>query len=105
MRERGKGRIINIASIAGKGYRGTSNVAYAGSKGAVIAMTRIGAVQLAPYQINVNAICPGETRTRLVEEILAQIRSRLGLRKTLREQTTSALLAGALDPEDRRIRP
>ncbi|MDE0824798.1 MAG: SDR family NAD(P)-dependent oxidoreductase, partial [Dehalococcoidia bacterium] len=37
------GRIINIASIAGKGYAGTSNVAYAASKGAVISMTHIAA--------------------------------------------------------------
>ena len=35
------GRIVNIASIAGKGYSGTSNAAYAASKGAVISMTLI----------------------------------------------------------------
>ena len=40
------GRIINIASIAGKGYAGTSNAAYAASKGAVISMTHIAALQL-----------------------------------------------------------
>ena len=39
------GRIVNIASIAGKGYRGTSNAAYAASKGAVISMTLIAAHQ------------------------------------------------------------
>ena len=57
------GRIINIASIAGKGYTGTSNAAYAASKGAVIAMTQIAAHQLARFNINVNSICPGATRT------------------------------------------
>ena len=62
----GGGRIVNIASIAGKGYRGTSNVAYAGTKGAVIAMTRIAASQLARFAINVNSICPGVTRTALL---------------------------------------
>ena len=67
MRAQGGGRIINIASIAGKGYRGTSNVAYAGSKGAVVAMTRVGASQLARFDITVNAICPGVTRTRMLE--------------------------------------
>jgi len=36
----GGGRIINIASIAGRGYAGTSNAAYAASKGAVIALTK-----------------------------------------------------------------
>ena len=59
------GRIINIASIAGKGYTGTSNAAYAASKGAVLAMTMIAADQLARHDINVNAICPGVTVTEL----------------------------------------
>lgn len=67
------GKIINIASIAGKGFRGTSNISYAGSKGAVIAMTRIGASQLAKYNINVNAICPGATRTELYNQIMKEI--------------------------------
>jgi NAD(P)-dependent dehydrogenase (short-subunit alcohol dehydrogenase family) len=69
MVKQNSGKIINIASIAGKGYRGTSNIAYAGTKGAVIAMTRIAASQLARYNINVNAICPGATRTHMYETI------------------------------------
>ncbi len=67
------GKIINTASIAGKGFRGTSNISYAGSKGAVIAMTRIGASQLARYNINVNAICPGATRTEMYDRIMKEI--------------------------------
>jgi NAD(P)-dependent dehydrogenase (short-subunit alcohol dehydrogenase family) len=59
------GRIINIASIAGRGHAGSSNVAYAASKGAVMAMTMLAAHQLGPHDINVNAICPGVTRTEL----------------------------------------
>jgi NAD(P)-dependent dehydrogenase (short-subunit alcohol dehydrogenase family) len=62
---RRNGVIVNIASIAGKGYAGTSNAIYAGSKGAVIGMTRIAALQLARHNINVNAICPGTTVTAL----------------------------------------
>jgi NAD(P)-dependent dehydrogenase (short-subunit alcohol dehydrogenase family) len=61
----GGGRIINIASIAGRGHAGSSNVAYAASKGAVMAMTMLAAHQLGPHNINVNAICPGVTRTEL----------------------------------------
>lgn len=38
---RRSGAIVNLASIAGKGYAGTSNAIYAASKGAVIALTRI----------------------------------------------------------------
>jgi NAD(P)-dependent dehydrogenase (short-subunit alcohol dehydrogenase family) len=60
------GSIINIASIAGKGYRYTSNIAYAASKGAVVVMTQVAALQLAEYNINVNAICPGVTQTDMM---------------------------------------
>ncbi|MBV9248543.1 MAG: SDR family NAD(P)-dependent oxidoreductase, partial [Acetobacteraceae bacterium] len=68
---RRSGRIINIASIAGKGYEGTSNAAYAASKGAVISLTKTAAQQLGRYNINVNSVCPGVTRTGLSEANLS----------------------------------
>jgi NAD(P)-dependent dehydrogenase (short-subunit alcohol dehydrogenase family) len=68
---RRRGVIVNIASIAGKGYAGTSNAIYAASKGAVISLTRIAALQLARHNINVNAICPGTTVTALSQDNLA----------------------------------
>jgi len=61
------GGIINIASISGRGYPGASNAAYAASKGAVISLTWMAAQQLGRHNINVNAICPGVTRTELGE--------------------------------------
>ena len=71
MVEQGRGgRIINIASIAGKGYKSTSNAAYAASKGAVISMTYLAAHYLGEHDITVNAICPGITRTSLLENII-----------------------------------
>ena len=73
------GRIINIASIAGKGYSGTSNAAYAASKGAVIAMTYIAASQLGQHDINVNAICPGSTLTAMAESTMAQRAESMGV--------------------------
>jgi NAD(P)-dependent dehydrogenase (short-subunit alcohol dehydrogenase family) len=79
MREQRGGKIVNIASIAGKGYRGTSNIAYAGTKGSVIAMTRIAASQLARYDINVNAICPGATRTDLYQQVMSELIERQGI--------------------------
>ena len=67
MRRRGAGSIINIASIYGPvgapGY-----VAYTASKGAVIAMTKVAALEHAAHGIRVNAICPGPVRTPMSEE-------------------------------------
>jgi NAD(P)-dependent dehydrogenase (short-subunit alcohol dehydrogenase family) len=66
MRESGGGSIINIASIFGvvgaAGY-----VAYCASKGALIALTKTAALELAPDGIRVNAICPGGVSTSMNE--------------------------------------
>ena len=58
MKKRRHGKIVNIASIAGR--QGTlTSVPYAASKAAVINLTRSLTLKLAPFDINVNAICPG----------------------------------------------
>ena len=66
------GRIVNISSIGGKGFRRTASAAYAASKGAVIAMTYVAAFQLSGHDINVNAICPGIVDTALLRGMLSQ---------------------------------
>ncbi|MCP5265948.1 MAG: SDR family oxidoreductase [Burkholderiaceae bacterium] len=57
------GRIVNIASVAGMRAVGTGRTAYGTSKGAVIALTRQMAVELAEHGVTVNAICPGPVDT------------------------------------------
>jgi NAD(P)-dependent dehydrogenase (short-subunit alcohol dehydrogenase family) len=99
---RRRGRIINIASIAGKGYAGTSNAIYAASKGSVISLTRTAAQQLARYDINVNAICPGITVTALSEANVA-VRARdegLSVEEMTRRRNAVIPLGRPNDPED-----
>jgi len=99
---RRQGVIINIASIAGKGYAGTSNAAYAASKGAVIGLTRIAALQLAQHNINVNAICPGVTRTALSDANL-RIRAeqeRVTFEEMACRRDAAIPIGRANDPED-----
>ena len=80
MVEQGRGgRIVNMASLAGHGWSGTSNAAYAASKGAVISMTRIAAHSLGSESINVNTICPGVTSTPLFDNMIAKRSTDLGV--------------------------
>jgi NAD(P)-dependent dehydrogenase (short-subunit alcohol dehydrogenase family) len=97
-----EGRIINIASIAGKGYAGTSNAAYAASKGAVISLTKTAAQQLGGHNINVNSICPGVTRTALSQDNLATRAKQEGvtLEEMERRRAEVIPLKRANDPED-----
>lgn len=64
------GKIINISSITGK--RGSAHyAAYCASKFAVIGLTQSLAHELAPYQVNVNAICPSLVDTERVAHLAA----------------------------------
>jgi NAD(P)-dependent dehydrogenase (short-subunit alcohol dehydrogenase family) len=75
MKEQGGGCIINIASLSGlKALYKCS--AYSASKGAIIALTRTMAVELARFNIRVNAICPGYANTRMMEDLLSDPKSR-----------------------------
>jgi 3-oxoacyl-[acyl-carrier protein] reductase len=70
MRRGAGGSVVNVASIAGKRISYSGDVAYTASKGAVLAFTRHAAFELAVDGIRVNAICPGPTRTPMIERSL-----------------------------------
>jgi NAD(P)-dependent dehydrogenase (short-subunit alcohol dehydrogenase family) len=63
MKRQRRGKIVNLASIAGRGISATSSSAYAAAKGGIIAFTRKLSFELGPYGITVNAIAPSLTLT------------------------------------------
>ena len=68
MKARRYGKIVNIASVAGR--TGTkTNFAYGASKAAAINLTRCYALECAAYNINVNCVCPGVVWTKMWERI------------------------------------
>jgi 3-oxoacyl-[acyl-carrier protein] reductase len=58
LRDRGEGRIVNLASVAGQASRSVTGAHYATSKAAIVALTRHAATALAPYGVTVNAVAP-----------------------------------------------
>jgi NAD(P)-dependent dehydrogenase (short-subunit alcohol dehydrogenase family) len=67
-RERGGGKIVNIASIAGR-HGGQLHPHYSASKAGVINLTQSLAMELGPRNINVNAVCPGLVRTDMMTNL------------------------------------
>lgn len=70
MRERGRGKVVNIASTAGK-WGSMNQSAYNASKHALVGLTRCAALELGPTGINVNAICPGFVETDMLDSFRA----------------------------------
>jgi 2-hydroxycyclohexanecarboxyl-CoA dehydrogenase len=82
MAQRGKGRIINISSDAGRvGSSGES--VYSACKGGIIAFTKTIAREFARKQINVNVVCPGPTDTALFRDFAGEGESGIKLKAAL----------------------
>ena len=104
MRDRGRGKVVNIASTAGKG--GSMNQsAYNASKHALVGLTRCAAQELGPLGICINAICPGFVETDMLqsfsahsaitglsfEQIMANGKARVPLRRFLKPEEIAHL--------------
>jgi 2-hydroxycyclohexanecarboxyl-CoA dehydrogenase len=68
MIERGSGKIVTVASDAGR-VGSMGETVYSGAKGGAIAFTKSLAREVARYNINVNAVCPGPTDTPLLHAV------------------------------------
>jgi 2-hydroxycyclohexanecarboxyl-CoA dehydrogenase len=76
MIERASGKIVNIASDAGR-VGSLGETVYAGTKGGLIAFTKSLARETARYQINVNCVCPGPTDTPLMAAVPDKVKDAL----------------------------
>lgn len=80
--ESGGGAIVNMSSLAGvHGVAGLT--AYCASKGAIVALTRSLAAEVAPQQIRVNAVCPGFVDTSFNEPVMTFMGGRAALEKNV----------------------
>jgi NAD(P)-dependent dehydrogenase (short-subunit alcohol dehydrogenase family) len=105
MIERKSGRIVNISSDQGHfntGLKGFSS--YGAAKGGVIALTRNIAVEVAPYGITVNSICPGiirTTRAMLAESQRETRPKEYEFYKTTEKNVVAAIPLGRMgEPQD-----
>lgn len=99
MLKKGWGRVINVASIAGKA--GAPYVsAYTASKHGVMGLTRSLAVEVATTGITVNAICPGYVETEMVTRGIEQITQKTG---RTAEQALDTLRK--MSPQNRLVTP
>ena len=97
--EQRSGRIITIASIASR-VGGGYIAAYTAAKHGVLGLTRALAVELLPYNITVNAICPGYVDTPMTDGSVANISARTGMSEAQARETLTKT-----SPQHRLIEP
>jgi NAD(P)-dependent dehydrogenase (short-subunit alcohol dehydrogenase family) len=93
------GRIINIASIASR-VGGRYIAAYTASKHGVLGLTRALATELLPYNITVNAICPGYVDTPMTDDSVRNISGLTGM-----EEAKARASLAATSPQRRLMEP
>ena len=103
MKARNYGRIVNIASIAGK--EGNPNAsAYSASKAGVIGLTKSLGKELASYDIAVNCITPATAETRILEqltpEFIEYMRSRIPRGRFLEVEEAASMVAWLVSKEN-----
>jgi NAD(P)-dependent dehydrogenase (short-subunit alcohol dehydrogenase family) len=69
MKRQQSGKIVNLASIAGRGRSASSSSAYAAAKGGIIAFTKKLSYEVGPYNVNINAIAPSTTLTERIRPV------------------------------------
>ncbi|OSI61474.1 3-oxoacyl-ACP reductase [Bradyrhizobium canariense] len=102
MRERAYGRIVNVASIAGKeGNPGGS--AYAAAKGGVIAYTKSISKELAKSGVLVNCVAPTMAETELLREMtpefISTIKAKIPMGRFITAPEVAAMVAFAVSPD------
>jgi 3-hydroxybutyrate dehydrogenase len=99
MMERGWGRVVMVASVAG--LRGGRYIAhYAASKHAVVGLTRSAALEVAGSGVTVNAVCPGFVDTPMTGESVARI-----MEKTGRSEEEARAAIVSTSPQQRLVEP
>jgi meso-butanediol dehydrogenase / (S,S)-butanediol dehydrogenase / diacetyl reductase len=99
--ERSYGKIVNFSSIAGRSGRPYA-AHYSAAKWATISITQSAALFLAPYNINVNAVCPGVVPTPMWKDIDRTQAARFGMKEGdwIQKTIESVPLKRAARPED-----
>ncbi len=77
MRDRGYGRIVNVASIAGQQGGVNNGAHYAASKAGIIVLTKIVAAELAPHGVTVNAVAPAAVESPVLDALPAERREQI----------------------------
>jgi NAD(P)-dependent dehydrogenase (short-subunit alcohol dehydrogenase family) len=95
------GRIVNLSSVLGR-FGVSGYAAYCAAKHGVIGFTRALALELAPREITVNALCPGWVETDMADQGIRETASALGISpEEFREQAIAGVpLKRFLDPSE-----